>query len=99
MIPDVGVRYIAGRVVGEDRQPTFDASILSGVSSTKEVDIFGEPGGAVRDDGEPADKHIARVSLVQRSAEADDVLGLWCPCVRRIISCIHVSASSKLTNR
>lgn len=99
MIPDVGPPHGGSGVVGENRQPAFDAGDVVRRVIHQEVDILGESGGAVRDHGKSADEDITGAGLVQGSADADDVFGFWRSCVRRIISFIHVLASSKLANR
>lgn len=99
VLTHVVISDFGGRIVGEDRERVPDASDVFRRVVDQQIDIASEARAAVYDDRKPADEHIACSALVQRAAEPDEVFRFWCACVRRVISVIHLSASSKLANR
>lgn len=99
MLADIGVSHVRGRVVGEYAQSALDARHIVRRIVDQQVDVFREARPAVRDQRETADEDVARPGDVQRSADADEIFRLRRSCVRRIVSVIHVLASSKLLKR
>ena len=96
---DVGVVDIRRGVIGKNTEREFYARDVVRRVVDEQVDVFGKSRGAVGDDSEAADEDVPSAGAVQRPADADEVCRLRRSCVRRIVSVIHVSASSKLAKR
>jgi len=99
MVADVSVPDIGGGIVSEYGQSLANTRDVLGVVVDEQVDVLGEPGGSMRDDGEAADQHVPCPGGIQRPADADDVVRLGRACVRWIVSVSHLSASAKLSKR
>jgi hypothetical protein len=99
VVANVALFNVSSGIVSEDRETALHPSDVLWRVIDQKVDVFGEPTCAMSQNGEAPDQDIPRASVVQRSADADEVFRLWRSCVVNSILVIHASASSKLMKR
>jgi hypothetical protein len=59
VVPDIVIRHVSPGVICEDGESTFHPRNVLWSVLDQQVDVFGEPGGAVSDHGKSADEDVA----------------------------------------
>lgn len=86
-------------VAAEEQLSSGCDSATEWIGVDKKIDVLGGSHVAVENDGEATDQDVARLLVVQRSAEGDEVFELRRARVATIIVIIHSSASSCVSKR